>query len=54
MKYRKAAPRQGTAIVNLLELEEGEVVNTVIPIREFDEEGYLVMVTRKGLIKKTP
>lgn len=45
---------RGTAIVNLLELGEGEVVNTVIPIKEFDEEGYLIMVTRNGLVKKTP
>ncbi|MDI3548517.1 MAG: gyrase subunit [Halanaerobiales bacterium] len=45
---------RGTAIVNLLELEEGERVTTVIPIREFDDERYLIMVTRNGLIKKTP
>lgn len=45
---------RGTAIVNLLELEEGERVTTVIPIREFDNERFLVMVTRNGLIKKTP
>src|SRR5690554_949768 len=45
---------RGTAIVNLLELNEDERVNTVIPIREFDDERYLIMVTRKGLIKKTP
>lgn len=45
---------RGTAIVNLLQLEEGERVTTVIPIREFDDKKFLVMVTRKGLIKKTP
>ncbi|WP_041606163.1 DNA gyrase subunit A [Halothermothrix orenii] len=45
---------RGTAIVNLLELEEEERITTVIPIREFDEERYLVMVTRNGMIKKTP
>jgi len=45
---------RGTAVVNLLELAEGEVVNTVIPIKEFDDERYLIMVTRNGLIKKTP
>ncbi|MCG8514955.1 MAG: DNA gyrase subunit A [Halanaerobiales bacterium] len=45
---------RGTAIVNLLQLEEGERVTTVIPIREFDDKKFLVMVTRNGLIKKTP
>ncbi len=45
---------RGTAIVNLLQLAEGERVTTVIPIREFDDKKFLVMVTRKGLIKKTP
>lgn len=45
---------RGTAIVNLLNLEEGERVTTVIPIREFDNKRYLVMVTKNGLIKKTP
>lgn len=45
---------RGTAIVNLLELEEGERVATVIPIREFDKNRYLNMVTRNGFIKKTP
>jgi DNA gyrase subunit A len=45
---------RGRAIVNLLELEEGERISAVIPIREFDEERFLIMVTRNGLIKKTP
>ncbi|QTL96475.1 DNA gyrase subunit A [Iocasia frigidifontis] len=45
---------RGTAIVNLLSLEEEERVTTVIPIREFDNKRYLVMVTKNGLIKKTP
>ncbi len=45
---------RGTAIVNLLELESGERVNTVIPIREFDDKRYLIMVTKNGLVKKTP
>ncbi len=45
---------RGTAIVNLLDLQEGERVTTVIPIREFDNERYLIMVTKNGLIKKTP
>ncbi|MFW6237619.1 MAG: DNA gyrase subunit A [Halanaerobiales bacterium] len=45
---------RGTAIVNLLSLEDEERITTVIPLREFDDERNLVMVTRDGLIKKTP
>ncbi|HII15580.1 MAG TPA: DNA gyrase subunit A [Nanoarchaeota archaeon] len=44
----------GKAIVNLLNLGEGERVNALIPLKQFDEQHYLIMVTRKGLIKKTP
>jgi DNA gyrase subunit A len=45
---------KGKAIINLLpRLEEGEYVETTIPIHEFDDEHYLVFVTKKGIIKKT-
>jgi len=45
---------KGKAIINLLpRLEEGEYVETAIPIHEFDEEHYLVFATRNGIIKKT-
>jgi DNA gyrase subunit A len=45
---------KGKAIINLLpRLEEGEFVETAIPIQEFDDEHYLVFVTRRGFIKKT-
>ena len=45
---------KGKAIINLLpRLEEGEYVETAIPIPEFDEKHYLVFATKKGLIKKT-
>jgi len=44
---------KGTAIVNLLPLEKEEKVTAVIPVREFEEEKYLLMCTRKGIIKKT-
>ena len=45
---------RGTAIVNLLQLEGGERVNTMLPIPEEKVEGhYLVMVTRNGIIKRT-
>ncbi len=45
---------RGKAIVNLLELQEGEMVNAMIPVKEFDEAHYLLMATRAGTIKKTP
>ncbi len=44
---------RGTALVNLLTLPPGEAVTAVFPITSF-EEAYLVMVTRRGVIKKTP
>ena len=42
----------GKAIINLLKLEEGEKITTLIPVKDFNK-GYLVMVTKNGLIKKT-
>jgi DNA gyrase subunit A len=44
---------RGTALVNLLTLPPGEIVTAVFPVRNFDEDKYLVMVTRRGVIKKT-
>ena len=45
---------KGKAIINLLpRLEEGEYVETAIPIHEFDDDHYLVFSTKKGIIKKT-
>jgi DNA gyrase subunit A len=44
---------RGTALVNLLTLPPGEIVTAVFPVRAFDTDEYLVMVTRKGVIKKT-
>jgi DNA gyrase subunit A len=44
---------RGTALVNLLTLPPGENVTAVFPIRDFEGERYLVMVTRQGVIKKT-
>ncbi|MHC1754978.1 MAG: DNA gyrase subunit A [Methanosarcina sp.] len=45
---------RGKAIVNLLELQEGEMVNAMISVEEFAEDKYLLMATRAGTIKKTP
>ena len=44
---------KGTAIVNLLSLENGEKITAVIPISNFAEGKYLLMGTQKGFIKKT-
>jgi DNA gyrase subunit A len=44
---------RGTALVNLLTLPPGEEVTAVFPIRHFEGERYLVMVTKQGVIKKT-
>lgn len=45
---------RGTAIVNLLQLDEDEQVSSVIPINDFEESKYLTMATKNGRIKKTP
>ena len=44
---------KGTAIVNLLMLDGGEKISAVIPIANFAEGKYLLMATKKGIIKKT-
>ncbi len=44
---------KGKPIVNLLRLGEGEKIAAVIPIKEFDPQKFLLMVTRNGLVKKT-
>ncbi|MDI3533986.1 MAG: gyrase subunit [Thermosediminibacterales bacterium] len=44
---------KGTAIINLLPLNRNEKVNTVIPIKEFDDNHYLIMATKNGIVKKT-
>ena len=45
---------RGVAMVNLLSLEGDEHVSAVVPIREFSENKYFIMVTKSGMIKKTP
>jgi DNA gyrase subunit A len=44
---------RGQAIVNLLRLQAEERVAEILPVRDFDEGGYVVLATRRGLIKKT-
>ncbi len=43
---------KGTNIINLLELQEGEKVTAMFPIREFTDDKYMVFVTRMGTIKR--
>ena len=45
---------RGTAIVNLLQLNPGEKISAMIPIKEFEEGKHLFMITKKGIAKKTP
>ena len=45
---------RGTAIINLLQLQPGEKITAVIPIKEYTEGHYLFMATRNGIVKKTP
>ncbi len=45
---------RGTAIVNVLPLEPGESVTAMVITREFDENEFLVMCTRKGTVKRIP
>ncbi|MCY3711681.1 MAG: DNA gyrase subunit A [Gemmatimonadetes bacterium] len=44
---------RGKAVVNLLQLDQGESIAAFLPIRNFDDEHYILMVTRGGLVKKT-
>lgn len=44
---------RGMAIVNLLEIAPGESITAIIPVKEFKEDEYLVMITKQGIIKKT-
>ena len=44
---------RGTALVNLLTLPPGETVTAVLPVRNFEGDRYMVMVTQRGVIKKT-
>ena len=44
---------RGKAAVNLLQLQPGEHISTVIPIRRFEVDRFLIMATKKGIVKKT-
>ncbi len=45
---------RGTAIINVLPLEPGESVTAMVITREFDDNEFLMMVTRKGTVKRIP
>ncbi|MEO7559724.1 MAG: DNA gyrase subunit A [Nitrosospira sp.] len=45
---------RGKPIVNLVQLEEGEKINAILPVKEFDENRYIFMATSFGTVKKTP
>ena len=44
---------KGTAIINLLPIEQGEKITAVIPVKEFKEDQFMFMATNKGTVKKT-
>lgn len=44
---------KGTAAINLIGIEAGEKIKSLIPIREFNDDEFLIFVTKKGIIKKT-
>src|SRR5712692_9886622 len=48
-----AAAGRGKAIVNMVNIPHGEKFAGIVPVREFEEGKYVVMATRKGIIKKT-
>ena len=45
---------RGTAIINLLQLQPGEKITAIISMKEYDDEKFLFMATRNGMVKKTP
>jgi len=45
---------RGKPMVNLLPLEEGEKINAVLPVKQYDEQHFVFMATSQGTVKKTP
>ncbi len=45
---------RGRPVVNLLPLEEGERITSILPVREFDDDHFIFMATAQGTVKKTP
>ncbi|MBD3181961.1 DNA gyrase subunit A [Candidatus Poribacteria bacterium] len=44
---------KGKAIINLIDVDPGEKIAAFVPVREFDDEHFVFMVTKKGIVKKT-
>ncbi|MCR5666811.1 MAG: DNA gyrase subunit A [Eubacterium sp.] len=44
---------RGTAIINILQLQPDEKITTVIPFKEYEEDKFLLMATKNGIVKKT-
>ncbi|WNR44597.1 DNA gyrase subunit A [Paenibacillus roseipurpureus] len=45
---------RGTPIINLIQIEQGETINAVIPVESFETDQYLFFATKQGVVKKTP
>jgi DNA gyrase subunit A len=45
---------RGTPIINLIQIEQGESINAVIPVENFEDDKNLFFATKKGIVKKTP
>ena len=45
---------RGKPMVNLLPLEDGEMINAILPVKQFDEQHFVFMATSQGTVKKTP
>ncbi|MGD2174203.1 MAG: DNA gyrase subunit A, partial [Candidatus Brocadiaceae bacterium] len=44
---------RGRALVNILDLQDDEIITGMVPVSEFEQEGYLLMATEQGTVKKT-
>ena len=51
---RAARTARGKPMVNILPLEEGERISAILPMREVDQDGFVLMATSLGIVKKTP
>lgn len=49
-----ARASKGKPIVNLLQIEDGEKITAILPVKTFDEEHFIFMATAQGVVKKTP
>lgn len=43
----------GTAIINLISIEPGDRITAIVPVRDIDSDGYLIMATERGEVKRT-